>query len=260
MTESAAAGGRRILRYPVFRRFFFGQAVWMLGDGMAGTAVAFAVLAMAGGAADLGLVLAARTIPLVLFLLMGGVLADCLPRSRVMLGADLVRCGARASAALLVLTHHADVVALVAAQAVCGAASALFMPAVNGLIRTTVPAEALQRANALRSLAQSTAMIAGPALGGLLVAAAGPGWALAFDALSYLASAAFLARVPAGRATVPVKSMGRDLADGWAAFRSWRWVWSVIGAASLVNMLFAGFSVLGPTVSHARWGGAGAWA
>jgi hypothetical protein len=81
-------GSAGALSEPPFRRFFTGQAASLVGDGMAPVALAFAVIGLGGSPTELGLVLAAQALPLVGFLLVGGVFADRLPRRGVMLGAD----------------------------------------------------------------------------------------------------------------------------------------------------------------------------
>jgi MFS family permease len=247
------------LRIRAFRRFFLAQAVSQLGDRFAGVALVFAVLDLTGSAADVGIVLAARTIPLTVMLLVGGVLADRLPRRTVMVAADLVRFVSQGASAALVLAGHVDLTVLAVLQIPGGVAAAVFMPAVNGLIQLSVPAEKLQEANALRSGAQSAATIAGPALAGWLVVATGAGWALALDALSYLVSAWFLAGTPAGPARAARGGVLKDFAEGWSAFAARRWIWSVIAAACLANMMFAGFSVLGPASFAHRTAGAEDW-
>ena len=92
------------LRERQFRLLFTGQIVSLFGDALTGVALAFAVLGI-GSATDLGYVFAAKTVPLVGFLLVGGVFADRLPRRAVMLVADVVRFGAQGAVAVLVLTH-----------------------------------------------------------------------------------------------------------------------------------------------------------
>jgi hypothetical protein len=81
----------RVLRFPAFRWFFTGQFASAFGDYLVGPALAFAVLDLTGSPGDIGLVLAARTVPILAFMLLGGVLADRLRRHRGMIGADLVR-------------------------------------------------------------------------------------------------------------------------------------------------------------------------
>jgi MFS family permease len=243
-----------------FRLLFFGQSVSLLGDYMVPVALAFAVLSLTGSPSDLGLVLLARTAPLVAFLLVGGVVADRLSRRRVMLTADLIRCASEGVMAGLLLTRTATLWELAVMQAVHGTASAFFQPASTGVLPLAVTRDRLQQANALRGLSMSAGTILGPAASGALVAGIGSGWAIAADAASFAVSAGFLVRMalpdqPAGRA----QSFLADLRDGWGEFVGRTWVWTIVLVASLMNMFFAGFAVLGPVVAKHQLGGAGAW-
>lgn len=254
MRESLGA-----LREREFRLLFTGQLVSLLGDSFTSVALAFAVLAI-GTASDLGYVFAARAVPLVGFLLAGGVFADRLSRRAVMLAADVTRMGCQAGTAALVLAHVAQVWEVAVLQAVSGAATAFFNPASTGLTPMTVSAERLQQANALRGISMSAAGLVGLAFGGILVAAAGPGWALVIDAASFGVSAFYLARLrlPAHVRLEP-QSFLADLRDGWREFVSRTWVWMIVLAASIGNMFTSFFSVLGAVVSKESLGGALAW-
>jgi predicted MFS family arabinose efflux permease len=244
-----------------FRRFFIGQSASLLGDGMVGVALAFAVLDLTGSPADLGYVLAARSIPLIAGLLVGGVIADRLSRRRIMVTADLARFLGQGTMATLLISGHARIWELAALQAVHGAAAALFNPASTGLVPSIVTSGRLQQANALRGLAISIGNIGGPATSGILVAAASPGWAIAADAATFAISAITLAglRLPTHKPP-PAQSFIRDLREGWSEFSARTWVWAIVTAASLTNMLFAAFMVLGPVISERSLGGPAAWA
>jgi predicted MFS family arabinose efflux permease len=253
--------GTDALREREFRLLFIGQSVSVLGDGMSTVALAFAVLDIGGSASQLGLVLAAGALPFLVFLLIGGVVADRLPRRGVMLSADVVRVASQGTMAVLVISGHAQVWELAALQAVRGTASAFFGPASTGLIPHTVSPARLQEANALRGLASAIASIAGPALAGVLVAGAGAGWALAADAATFAVSAGALAamrlaapeRVPGGRFL-------HDLRGGWHEFTARKWVWATVTILAFSNLLSTAFYVLGPVVADESLGGASAWA
>lgn len=249
------------LRERDFRLFFTGHSVSLLGDGMAPLALAFAVLGLTGSVSDLGFVLAARTVATVAALLVGGVVADRVSRRSVLLASDVVRFTSQGAVAALLITGHAQVWHLIVLQAVFGAASGFFFPALTGLLPSIVSEPRLQDANALRGLAASGGEIVGPLVAGTLVATVGSGWALAADAATFGVSVVFLARVraPAHAASVP-QSFVRDLLDGWSEFRSRTWLWSGVLAAGVGNMAFAGFIVLGPAISKESLGGPGAWA
>jgi MFS family permease len=253
-------GSLSVLAEPNFRRFFVGHAVSLLGDGMVGVALSFAVLDLTRSPADLGDVLAARSVPMVAVLLFGGVIADRFPRRRVMIAADLTRFLGQGVTAALVLSGHARVAELMALQAVCGAASAVFNPAITGLMPSIADASRLQQANALRGLAISASYIVGPAIAGAVAAASSPGWAIAADAVTYTVSAVQLARLtlPPHRRPPPQPFL-RDLRDGWAELRSRTWLCAFTVFSSASNMCYAAFLVLGPAAVASR-GGPAAWA
>jgi hypothetical protein len=244
-----------------FRLLFSGHVVSLLGDAMTPLALAFAILDLTGSAADLGYVIAARSVPLVGFLLIGGVFADRLPRRLVMVGADLARLCTQGTTAALLITGHAQIWQLAVLQAFHGAATAFFNPAATGLTPQVVSAERLQDANGLRGLAMAGSGVAGPALAAVLVAGVGPGWALAVDSGTFLVSAVCLAqlRLPP-HVKLPAQSFARDLLDGWVEFSSRTWVWVIVVCAAIGNGLSAFFFVLGAVISKADLGGAGAWA
>jgi MFS family permease len=244
-----------------FRLLFLGQSISLLGDGMIGVALAFAVLDLTGSASDLGIVLAARTIPLVAFLLAGGVWADRLPRRALMVTTDVVRLAAHGVMAALLIAGDAEVWSIAALAAIAGAASAFFNPAISGIMPAVVSSARLQQANALRGIAEAVGRIAGPAVAGVLVVAVGPGWALAADAATFGVSAVFLAMMPMpGHVPAGARSFITDLREGWDDFRSRTWLWTTVASTTLGNMLFAAYFVLGPLVADRELGGAGAWA
>jgi MFS family permease len=257
--DRAARGGA--WRARSFRFFFFGQGISAIGDRIVAVALPFAVLGLTGSVEDLGIVLAAQTVPLVAFVLLGGVWADRLPRRAVMLTSDLVRAGAQGASGVLLVTGSAHVGELVALQAVYGTAEAFFVPAEQALLPETVAAADLQQANSLMAISSNVAQVGGPALGGVLVATLGGGWGLAIDAGTFLASAASLSAMRVA-ATSPAPRTGawRELRDGWRAVRSRTWLWASILEFMVANWVVSPYLVLGPEVARASLGGPGAWA
>jgi MFS family permease len=243
-----------------FRLLFAGQAVSVLGDRMVAVALAFGVLAIGGSTADVGLVLAAAVFPLVGSVLVGGVVADRASRRTVMVVADLVRVASQGTMAALLISGVADVWMLALLAGVTGTATGFFNPASTGLLPEIVPAEQLQPANALRSSAISAGEIVGPLAAGVLVATAGAGWAIAVDAATFGVSAACLVmlRVPA-RGAARTSSFVADLREGWVAFRSRRWVWTVVAYFAIGNIVWGAWNGLGPVVADRDLGGATAW-
>jgi MFS family permease len=250
-----------LLRSTAFRRLFLARSVSVLGDNVSPIALAFAVLAVGGSASDLGLVLAARTVPSVLFMLAGGVWADRLPRHLLMVSADFVRFVSQGVLALLLLSSNAHVWHLVALGAVHGVASAFYRPASTGLTPQTVPRARVQEANALLFLSISFANIFGPIIGGVLVATVGTGWAIAIDSLSFGVSGLLLLGVSVQAAMRVPRPFLADLREGWDEVRSRRWLWvSIIDFALFQFVVLSAIYVLGPVVSEAELGGASAWA
>jgi MFS family permease len=227
---------------------------------MAPIALAFAVLDI-GSASDLGLVLAAGWVPQIVFILAGGVWADRLPRDRVMVFANVLSGAAQAAVAALLLLGHAELWQLVVLQVVRGVAISFFFPASQGVVPQVVEPGHLQPANALLRLAQTATSILGSVIGGALVAGVGSGWAIAFDAATYFASALLLARISVTlQAREGTPSFLRELVEGWREFRSRTWLWLVVLSAAVGNMVWVGGqSVLGPVVAKESLHGAAGW-
>lgn len=250
-----------VLRLRSYRYLFLSQTISLLGSAVAPVALAFAVLdEPAGSASALGFVLAARSLGQVIFLLAGGVLADRLPRFQLMAGSNLLACCAQGAIAGIFITR-APLGAVIALAAVNGAAAALFQPASRGVIPQIVPKEKLQPANALMRLTRNGASILGPALAGVLVVTAGPGWALAFDALTFAIAAGMVIGIKVEHATrAEPSTLLSDLREGWREFRSRPWVWLLVLQFAFVNGCFAAVNVLGPLLAKQYLGGAPAWA
>ena len=252
----AALGDRR------FRLLFTGRAISDFGDKLVPVALAFAVLELEQSASALGLVFAARMIPMVVLVLVGGVWADRLPRNVVMLAADGVRAVTQGVTAALLLTGRAEVWQLMVLMAVYGAAQAFFDPASTGVVPQTVSGARLQQANGLLQLSRSTSSVVGPAVAGLLVATVGPGWAFAVDSGTFVISAAFLALLRLERETREARSrFVADLVEGWREFSSRTWVWASVTHFAFFHLfVLAPFWVLTPIVAKDELGGASAYA
>src|SRR5581483_4344622 len=214
-----------------------------------------------GSRTELGVVLAARSLPQAAFILVGGIIADRLPRHAVMVWSNMLSMATQGTVAGLLLAGHARLWQLLVLGAVNGVSSAFFFPASQGIVPQTVPSTMIQQANALLRLALNTTNVLGAALGGILVAATSPGWAIAIDAGSFAAAALFTSvmRLPAVVREQAANFL-RELGEGWDAFRSRAWLWSIVIQFSFLNAAFVGaIQVLGPVQSKAHFGGAGAW-
>jgi MFS family permease len=245
-----------------FLLFLAGYSASQLGTAMSAVAIAFAVLDSGGTPTGLGVVLAANIVPMIAFLLGGGVLADRLGRRPVMLAADATRFLAQGGLACALLLGHPGITVFAVAAFCVGTGNAFFSPALSGLTVQIADRERLQDANALLGMAQPAARVAGPALAGILIAATSPAVVIAVDAVSYGLSALVLVglRVPGALASGQRRSLLRELADGWAEFTAHTWLWVGTLQFTLFNLLTWGpYLVLGPVLARSYLGGARAW-
>ena len=248
------------LRNRSFAWFFASRSVDVLGTMMAGVALAFAVLEMSDSTTALGQVLAARSIPLVLFLLVGGVIADRLPRTLVLQASNLAAGLTQAVLAVLVITGTAELWMLLVLSALNGAADAFNFPAQSSLVPQLVPRDQLQPVNALLALSRGGLTVAAPALSGLLVVTIGSGWALAVTAGAWFAAAALLLPVelPPRAPREETTSTLQELREGWGLFTSLTWLWVVVLAFGILNAIHAGaWMTLGPAVAEDTIGAQG---
>jgi MFS family permease len=249
-----------VLHERSFARYLAAVTVSTLGSGMAMVALAFAVLEF-GNATDLGIVLLAREIPIVILLLLGGVFADRIPRRTILVGSDLVKGAAQVTTAIVLFSGAANVWNIALLQAVFGVSAAFSRPATVGLVKEAVSDGRLQEANALLGLSSSVLSIAGPAIGALIVAAGSPAWAIAIDSITFFASAALTASMTL-TATVRIASASilGDLRDGWHEFIQRPWAVAMVASFGLFQLTyFPALLVLGPLVAKAELGGAAAW-
>ena len=250
---------RAVLRHREFRLLWGARAATSLGDRIVFIALALYVTDI-GSPSDVGLVLAANALPLVLFVLIGGVWADRLERHRVMVVTDVVRAALHGLLAVLIFLGPAPIWAIVVIEAGFGTAQAFFNPAFTGLVPQTVPEDEFQQANAANTIVWNVAELVGPAIATALVLGLGAGWAFTIDALAFLLSAALLTRVrPRSRGErVPPGALLADLRVGWHEVRSRQWVWVVLVATSLALLLaLAPYMTLGPTIAEDRYDSTG---
>ncbi|SIO88178.1 hypothetical protein BQ8420_18335 [Nocardiopsis sp. JB363] len=258
--EKVGAGSRMgltaPLRHPNFRALALGRVLMLFGNGMANVALAFAVLDVTGSLTQVGLVVGARSVANVSLLLLGGVLADRLPRALVMQGACALAALTQGFLALALLTGVATLPLMVLLSVLNGAAAAANLPAAAALTPQTVPHTLLRQANALVGIAKQLGLFAGMSMGGVAVGLLGPGWAIGADAVMFAAAGvAFLfLRVPSTAA--PERSnVLRDLVEGWSEFVARPWVWIIVLQFMVVN---AGWSattaVLGPGIADETFG------
>ena len=258
----APAGGLRILRPLRIRDFallFGGTTVSLFGDGIYLVAIAWQVYELSNAPTALSIVGVAWTLPMVLFLLVGGVLGDRFDRRRLMIAGDALRALAIGAIAALALADALELWQVVALVGVYGAGEAIFAPNFQAVVPDVVPQRLLVEANSLQQLAEPVAFrFVGPAVGGVLIAVLGTGAAFAADAATFLASMgciALMAPLPAARGAGQA-SVREDLREGAQFVRSQAWLWATLLSAALTLLLFLGpFEVLVPYLVKNELGG-----
>jgi DHA3 family tetracycline resistance protein-like MFS transporter len=244
-SASLSPGGAKLLtplRHRDFRVLWTGIAISLVGDGIFLVAVAWEAYVLWNSPAALALVGIGMTIPTVLFLLPGGVLSDRHDRRRMMIAADTLRGVAVTALAVLALTSALQMWQLVALVAVYGIGTAFFTPAFDAVVPDLLPTDELPAANALDQLVRPIAFrLAGPALGGLLVAAS-VGVAFAVDAVTFgisvIAVAAMRTR-PKLVDRAPADAI-RALGEGFRFVRQRVWLWGTLVSAALAYLVFMG--------------------
>lgn len=247
-----------VLAHARFRWLAIARTTGFLGNAIAPIALSFAVLDLGGSVGDIGIVVGARSIANVALLLVGGVLADRLPRALLLQGSSLAAAATTALMAVSVLTGSASVPLLAVIGLVNGAVAAVALPASYAITPETVPADLLQPANAILRIGTNSAAITGASLGGLLAATAGPGWAMVAVATVFVVEAAGYVRVGGTRLARARANLLTELREGWSEFVSRRWVWVVVLQFAIVNAaMVGGEQVLGPVVADETFGRAG---
>ena len=285
--DDTVPGGRvrfaRALRSPSFACLWGGQTISMLGDGVFTVALAWSVLQLTGSATALAEVLAAQGASRFVFLLIGGVIADRLPRRAIMFTSDAIRAAAVLLIAFLFWQHLIVLTDLIGLSILFGIADAFFVPAYQAIPPQLVPTDDLPSANSLNVLSRYIGNITGPAVGALLLGLAGPASAIGLDSLTFVISAAclLLMRVPRSfAATAPspdgptsragassgvaeagksgVRGMLADIGIGFACLFGTAWLWVGTLVSSVGNIATATLSVALPKLVHSQYG-QGVW-
>ncbi|GAB2590844.1 MFS transporter [Paractinoplanes abujensis] len=243
------------MRISDFRLLAAGQTLSWIGNGFQTVALAVAVVLAGGGPGDLGLVMASSIVARLVCTLFGGVWADRLQPQRVMVGSDLVRLLTATAMAVMFASDGYHLVLLCALAAISTGAASFFDPAFGALRPLLVPAGKRQSANATFSMLQTGSQVAGPALGGLTVAAFGASAGFTVNAVSFLASmvAALLLRVRAERG--PRTSMLSELAEGWREISKRDWLIGGLFSATVYHVANGIILVLVQVVAIERLGG-----
>jgi predicted MFS family arabinose efflux permease len=191
------------LRHRSVRLLLAGQVASNVGDACYAVALPWYVLAAHGGTVLLGVVLVAYGIPRTCLIAVGGWASDRWGSRTVMLATDVARFAGVGGLAAVTALGPAQAGYLIPIAVVLGAGEGLFLPASLSILPSLVPGDDLEAANALTSSGTQVAILAGPAIGGALVALASPSVAFALDAASFAVSAVTLARLRAARPVSP---------------------------------------------------------
>jgi len=259
-----------------FRLLACGQFTSTVGDYCYAVALPWLVLSTHGGAVLLGTVLACYGLPRTVLIPVGGLLADKIGARTIMLAADAARCGLVVALVVLAAGHVASLALLGPVAALLGAGEGLFIPASFSVMPSLLEPEQLAAGNAINSAAVQAGGVAGPVLGGLLVAAAGPTPAFAVDAASFAVSALSLALVrlrpsptaaggPPGPGHTGAAGQGQSRNTGagtedgvWSLLRRSRLLQVIVVNVIAANLAFGGtFEVALPALAHARFGAGG---
>ena len=217
-----------------FALYWTGRTISYVGDGIMVVALPWQVYELTDSPAAMGVVGGLQTASIFVFVLLGGVAADRFPRKRIIIAADLVRGAAAGVAGVLALTDSIELWHLGVLVVVFGVAQGLAGPAFGSILPQLVPDDLLLQANsAIHTVHPLTYRFIGPALGGIVIAAAGTGTAFLMDAASFLIGAvaiAFLAARPAARLLEEGerRTIVQDIREGFAYVRARSWLWGML--------------------------------
>lgn len=245
------------LRHRDFRLLLTGQTVSSFGNSISNVAVPFQLLALGASPLQLGITVAIETVAAVAFLLLGGAVADRWQRRTLILASDAVAGAVVSILAVLSASGTLRIEHIYVAAVFLGAAEAFLSPAFNAIIAELVPPEILRAGNAARLLSRSAARIAGPTVGGLVVAFISPAAAFAIDALTFAFSfGTLLFARPDRRTIAPASSIVAEIREGFGYVFRYRWLWTTTAYFMLVNVAYAGQSgVMTPLLVRDALGG-----
>lgn len=248
-----------------FRILFAARFISNIGNGIGPIALAFGVLSLPGAnAASLSLVMFARTLPLIVFVLFGGVIADRYGRARVVSYSDVLLSLFVLFEAFLFISGSATVSWLVLLGLVTGVLHALWFPAFPGIMPQVMPEKKLQSANSINSLGVNSANVLGYSLGGILVTLVGPGIAIAIDGLTFLVAGSLiylLIKFDKPNQVTDEDTVLKDIKLGWKEVRKRTWIIACVSAYSLIVMVYEPLlAVMGPYQAKTLLEGAPSWA
>ena len=220
-----------------------------VGNGVSPIALAYGVLSLPDATGkDLSIVMAARFVPLLAFMLFGGVIADRFQRNRLVGGSDMIGSFLAAISAISLIAGFSSTWLLALMGGLFGILNAIWWPAMSGVLPEILPKEKLQEGNAVIGLLTNFGYIIGTLGGGILVSSVGAGWGLLVDAMSFFIAGVIVWFLPiAGRIKEKSPGIIHDLVVGWREFISRSWVIAMVISFALINMAFESMlSVLGP--------------
>ncbi len=254
---------REILSQPLTKRFFVSQFITNFGNGMSPIALAFGILALPNGSANLlGLVLGLTSAMFILMAPFGGVIADRYGRARVIGLTDTLAGTIFFIQVAYFASGDVPVAVLLIVNGCYGLLSGIFWPAITGIMPTIVPTAGLQKANAVNGLMKNSGLILGAATAGFLIDAFGAAVTLGIDAFTFLLAGLLVYTL---RHLTPVvtdskNSMLDDLLHGWKVFTSFRWIVIGVISFSFIAMCWAAAeNVLGPLIALEHFEGAKSW-
>lgn len=220
-----------------------------VGNGVSPIALAYGVLNLPGATGrDLSIVMAARFVPLLAFMLFGGVIADRFQRNRLVGGSDMLGSFLAATSAISLIAGFSSTWLLALMGGLFGILNAIWWPAMSGVLPEILPKEKLQEGNAVIGLMTNIGYIIGTLAGGILVSTVGAGWGLLVDATSFFIAGVIVWNLPLiGKIKEKSPGIFHDLVVGWREFISRSWVITMVISFALINMAFESMlSVLGP--------------
>ena len=227
----------------------FSRFISNVGNGVSPIALAYGVLSLPGATGkDLSIVMAARFVPLLAFMLFGGVIADRFQRNRLVGGSDILGSFLAAVSAISLIAGFSSTWLLALMGGLFGILNAIWWPAMSGVLPEILPKEKLQEGNAVVGLLTNLGYIFGTLGGGVLVSSLGAGWGLLVDAMSFFIAGVIVWRLPiTGKNKEKSPGIIHDLVVGWKEFISRSWVIAMVVSFALINMAFESMlSVLGP--------------
>ena len=228
---------REVLSNRQFALLWGGQTVSQFGDGIISVALPLLVLAITKNATDLGLVVAARLVPTVVFLLLGGAVTDRVSRRLAMLTSDASRAAITASLGVLALSGSLNLTELLVGSILFGIFDALFYPASTALLPELIAPAQLTSGNSLSRFSNALAGgLIGPLAGGVIASTIGTSWSLIIDAGTFVVSAGcLLAMRSTPRPEASGTSMVSEIGEGLSYCRRTPWIIWSIGMAGIAN-------------------------